>query len=232
MALAMRILAFAAALLVAACGDVTEEQPLPWLKVKKTQSRGLGGFGDASTRYEYYVKRFGFVWTKLDEAATGPAIALSSDAAAISTAQGLKLLHRGEDHGALACGSSRVGFTIVASAGAIDCFDVVAGPAPAIASQIRWRRISGAGEALVVEKVSVEAPDRLFMRAMANFYDAGNQPYFVTHRGDSPQAPDCALLWTAGGEVHSIPAPEGMQRGECADATRWSKVIRRTLRNA
>jgi hypothetical protein len=214
----------AGTLLLAACSEVTETDPLPWLRVKKIEDR--------ATRYEYYVKHLGFVWTKLDEAATGNVVAIGGDAAVISTAQGLKLLRRGDDHGILACGSTRSTPAVLATAGVIDCFDVVAGPAPAIATQIRWRRISSAGEALVVEKLGVEAPDRLFIRAMASFYDAGNQPYFVTHRGDASQAPECALRWVAAGELQSVAAPPGMTRGECSDAAPWSKVLRRTLRNA
>src|SRR5260221_14512731 len=169
---------------------------------------------------------------KLSEAAAGPAVALDADTAAISTAGGLKLLARGEDRGTLACGSAQTGFSIVAAAGVVDCFAVVAGPAAAVASQIRWRRISGHGEALVVEKVSVESPQRLFARAMASFYDAGQQPYFVTMNADLAGPPECALVWIAGGETRSIAAPAELARGQCSDAQPWSKVMKRSLRKA
>jgi hypothetical protein len=223
------VLAMALAML-GGCSEVAENEPLPWLRVKKTQHKPIGGFGGGSDTYDYYVRRFGFVWVKLDEAATGEAIVLDPNTAVISTAQGLKILYRGEDQGALACGSQKSTPSVVAKAGVIDCIDVVAGPAERVASQIRWRRISGAGEALVVERLSAEEPDRVFLRPMVSFYDAGHQPYFVTLRADRTR-PECALLWTAGGEVHSLRAPEGMTLGQCSDAIAWSRVVRRQLRN-
>lgn len=217
---------------LAGCSEVTQNEPLPWLRVKKTQHKDIGGFGGGSSQYDYYVKRFGFVWTKLEEPATGTVIALDPNTAAISTTQGLKLLQRGADQGILACGSNRSAHAVVAQAGVVDCFDVVAGPAAALASQIRWRRISGAGEALVVEKVSVESANRLFARAMASFYDSGHQPYFVTMNADQAQPPECALVWIAGGETRSIAAPPEISRGECADTEPWARVMKRTLRKA
>ena len=224
-------LALAAALVLAACTQVTETEPLPWLRMKKVQYKEMAGFGGGAAEYQYFVKRYGFWWVKLEEAGTGLVVALDPDTAAISTPQGLKILKRGEDHGILACGSSRSTPSIVAAAGVIDCVDVVAGPAAAVASQIRWRRISGAGEALVVERLSVEEPGRVFLRPMVTFYDAGHQPYFVTVKEQDAAAPDCALAWVAGGEVHRLPAPSGMTLAECSAAGAWSKATRRALRN-
>ena len=220
----------ACAVLLAACGEVSESEPLPWLRVKKTQHKAIGGFGGGSDTYEYYVKRYGFWWVKLDETATGNVVVLDRNTAAISTAQGVKLLFRGAEQAALACGSQRSASTIVAKAGLIDCVDIVAGAAAAVVTQIRWRRLSSAGEALVVERLGVEDTDRVFLRPTVSFYDAGHQPYFVTHRSDQAR-PECALLWTAGGEKHSLRAPDEMTFGQCADAAAWSKVVRRTLRN-
>lgn len=224
------LLALAAAFALSACTEVTEKEPTSWLRVKKIHHKPIGGFGEGSTEHQYYVKRYGFVWLKLEETATGLAVALDRDTAAISTPQGLKILRRGEDHGVLACGTSRSTPSIVAAAGLIDCVDVVAGPASAVASQLRWRRISSAGEALVVEKLSVEAPGRVFLRPTVTFYDAGHQAYFVTLKKDAAQ-PECALLWVAGGEAHTIPAPEGMTLRQCSEAEPWSKAARRTLRH-
>ncbi len=208
----------------AGCGEVTDSEPLPWLRVKKTQH--------AQVQYDYYVKRFGFVWVKLEEPATGIVIPLDANNAAISTAQGLKLLARGADHGILACGSNRSAHSVVAKAGVVDCFDVVAGPAAAAAAQIRWRRISGAGDALVVEKISAGSANRQFARAMASFYDAGHQPYFVTMNADRSVPPECALVWIAGGETRSIAAPAGLARGQCSDTDSWAGLMKRTLRKA
>ena len=202
---------------IAGCGEVTESDPLPWLRVKKT-----------SNAYEYYVKRFGFVWVKLEEKATGSVVALDADTAAISTAQGLKLLSRGAEHGILACGSTRSLPFVVPQAGVVDCFDVIGNPA----SQIRWRRISGAGDALVVEKISAENASRHFARAAASFYDAGHQPYFVTMNADAAAPAECALVWIAGGEKRSIPAPPDLARGQCSDTAPWSGIMKRPLRKA
>ena len=224
-------LCFALALSLLACSEVTQTEPLPWLRVKKTQHKQFGGFAGGSSEYEYYVKRLGFWWVKVDEVATGNAVALDANHAAISTAQGLKLLARGESSGTLACGSPRSAPTIVAEAGVIDCFDVVAGPAAAVASQMRWRRLSSTGEALVVEKVTVENPSRVFARAMVTFYDAGHQPYFVTMNADFAAAPECALVWIAGGELRSVPGPAELTRGQCSDAAPWSKLVKRKLRH-
>ena len=225
------LIAVAAALLVAACTQVTETEPLPWLRVKKIHYKQFGGWAGGSTEYRYYVKRFGFVWTKIDEIATGTAVALDADHAAIGTPRGLKILRRGDDHGILACGSERSAPSVVAAAGVIDCVDVVAGPAAAVASQIRWRRISSGGEALVVEKLTVESPGRVFLQPMVTFYDAGYQPYFVTMKEKDYGAPECALVWTAGGEAYALPAPAGMTLRQCSDAEPWSKVTRRPLRH-
>ena len=225
-------LCLALSLSLLACSEVTQTEPLPWLRVKKIQQKQFGGLAGGSTEYEYYVKRLGFWWVKVDEVATGTAVALDASHAAISTVQGLKLLARGESSGTLACGSPRSASTIVAEAGVIDCFDVVAGPAAAVASQMRWRRLSGTGEALVVEKVSVENPGRIFARAMATFYDAGQQPYFVSMNADSAAAPECALVWIAGGELRSVPGPAELTRGQCSDAAPWSKLVKRKLRHA
>ena len=225
-------LSLTAAIGICACTEVTESQPLPWLKVKKTFHKPIGGFGGGTSDFEYYTKRFGFWWVKVDETATGTAVALDANSAAVSTSQGLKILERGEEHGTLACGNSRSASSVVPQAGVVDCFDVVAGPASAVATQIRWRRISPRGEALVIEKVSVENPGRLFARAMASFYDAGQQPYFVTLNADLSGAPQCALVWIAGGEMRSIAAPENLARGRCSDVDAWVPIVKRTLRKA
>ena len=214
------------------CTEVTETQTLPWLKVKKTFHKPIGGLSGGTNEYEIYVKRFGFWWMKLDETAAGPAVALDANSAAISTAHGLKLLARGEEHGTLACGSARSAPAIVAEAGVVDCFDVVAGPAAAVATQIRWRRLSGRGDALVVEKVTVENPGRHFARAMVSFYDSGHQPYFVTLNADLAANSECALVWIAGGETRSIAAPPDLPRGKCADVGTWAGLVKRTLRKA
>jgi hypothetical protein len=223
--------ALAAALLVAACTKVTETEPLPWLRIKQVQYKEIGGFGGRAPEYQYYVKRYGILWLKLEEVATGPAVPLDAETAAMPTPQGLKVLRRGEEHGILACGNARSTPSIVAAAGVIDCVDVVAGPAAAVASQIRWRRISGAGDALVVEKLSVESPGRVFLQPTVTFYDAGHQPYFVTLKEKDGAAPECALAWVAGGEVHTLAAPEGMTLRQCSEAEPWSKAARRTLRH-
>jgi len=114
----------------------------------------------------------------------------------------------------------------------VDCFDVIAGPAIAVASQIRWRRITGHGDPLVVEKVSVESPGRLFARAMASFYDSGHQPYFVTMNADLTGPPQCALIWMAGGEARSLSAPADLPRGQCSDVGPMSRLLKRALRKA
>ena len=224
------VLCLAFCLSLVACSEVTQTEPLPWLRVKKTQHKQLGGPAGGSSEYAYYVKRLGFWWVKVDEVATGTAVALDANHAAISTAQGLKLIARGESNGTLACGSPRSASTVVAEAGVVDCFDVVAGPAAAAASQMRWRRLSSTGEALVVEKVTVENPSRIFARATATFYDAGHQPYFVSMNADAAAAPECALVWIAGGELRSVPGPAELTRGQCSDTASWSKLVKRKLR--
>ena len=75
----------AALLLLAACTQVSETEPLPWLRVKKIHYKQFGGWAGGSTEYQYYVKRFNFVWLKLDETATGMAVALDGEHAAIAT---------------------------------------------------------------------------------------------------------------------------------------------------
>jgi hypothetical protein len=119
---------------------------------------------------------------------------------------------------------------VLAEAGVVDCFDLVAGPAAA--TQLRWRRISGRGEALVVEKLGVENAGRHFARAMASFYDAGHQPYFVTLNDDPARPSECALVWIAGGEARSIPAPADLPGGRCSDTGSWASLVKRTLRTA
>jgi hypothetical protein len=217
-------------LAVAACSEVTENQPLPWLKVKKTFHKPIGGLAGGTSEYQYYTKRLGFWWVKVDEEATGTVVALDANTAAISTAQGLKVLARGEERGTLACGSPRSAAAAVPQAGFVDCFDVIAGAAAA--TQLRWRRVSAQGEALVVEKVTVENPGRLFARAMASFYDAGHQPYFVTLNADTAGPPECALVWIAGGEMRSIAAPPDLARAECSQLASWAPLVKRHLRNA
>jgi hypothetical protein len=66
---------------------------------------------------------------------------------------------------------------------------------------------------------------------MVTFYDAGHQPYFVTMKEKEYAAPECALVWTAGGEVYALPAPAGMTLTQCSDAQPWSKVTHRALRH-
>ena len=228
----LALLALSAAIAVSACSEVTESQPLPWLKVKKTLHKSIGGLGGASSDYQYYTKRFGFWYVKVEEEATGTVIPIDDNTAAISTAQGLKVLARGDERGTLACGSARSAAFAVAKAGFVDCFDVVSGPAATVATQIRWRRVSGQGEALVVEKLSVENPGRHFARATASFYDAGHQPYFVTLNADAAGPPECALVWIAGGEMRSIPAPPNLTRGQCSDLAPWAPLVKRALRKA
>jgi len=87
-------LLLAAAVGVGACTEVTESQPLPWLKVKKTFHKPIGGFAGGTSDFEYYTKRFGFWWVKVDETATGTSPATSRRYSAASSSFQIALMWR------------------------------------------------------------------------------------------------------------------------------------------
>src|SRR5882672_927031 len=126
-------------LALAACARVGKHQLLPWFMIKTTRYERIGSLRTGSTTTEYFVKSHGF-WRKLDVYGGGATV-LNPDAVAFYASGQMHVIRRGEVTSRPACPSGSLFATLTPNTHAIDCVDVLAGPASAVATRLRVRRI-------------------------------------------------------------------------------------------
>ena len=217
-----------AAAIAAGCGSTQEAPVLPWLKVRTHTSSSFLAFAGPTRTTTYFVKVGGF-WRQIDDEGVGGAIVLTPKAVLYYDSGVPKLIHEGESAATEACGPPVVVATVPSGADVFDCVNVVAGPAAAVATSLRIRRMNAAGDMVRDQTIAVEGPGRVFVRPMVLFYDDSRTAHFVTMSDDTGAAAACALV-TVGAEGPTVtPGPPDLSRGDCSEASAWSTVIGRRL---
>jgi hypothetical protein len=223
----------AGSLLVVGCGEVKTEQLLPWFKIEATHHPSIGGLADARTVYASFVKRHGF-WTELENCDGGQV--LNPDVVALSCSDGFHrgtaLVRKGETVPRSACGSFASVSLILPGKDAVDCFDVRAGRAPVVPTQLGMRRVDLSGRELMSATLSVDLAGRVFLGPIPRFYDDGGAPYFVTYADQSRDAPDCALLALENGALKPVAAAPQLSVAKCYEPRAWSQLTGLTLRDS
>ena len=229
--------------LLMGCGKVEENKILPWFMARTTIHTGgplkqvFNNFGGPSSETDYFVKSYGF-WKKLDHCYGPGAKVLDQETVAVpggdGNAYGMLLIHRGETVPKPACGSLSSSWAIPPGGGLIDCFDVISGPARAVATRLRFRRITAAGQTLNDKMIAVEAPGRVFLRPMVEFYDELNTAYFITVIENEwlSTDPHCAAVAVGAGAPRLIAGPPGLSIRNCSESSIWAKVLGRPLQDA
>jgi hypothetical protein len=225
------------------CGKVEENKILPWFMARTTVHTGgplkqvVNNFGGPSSEVEYFVKSHGF-WRKLDRCYGPGAKALDRETVAVPGGDGnhygMLLIHEGETVPKPACGSLASAWTMPPGGGLIDCVDAISGPARAVPTQIRFRRISASGQTLNDKTISVDAPGRVFLRPMVEFYDELDTAYFITVIENERRSadPDCAIVAVGAGDPRFIAGPRGVSMRNCSESSTWAKVLGRPLQDS
>jgi hypothetical protein len=217
-------------LLTAGCSEAKTEKLLPWFRIKTIHYPSIGGFADARTLYESQVKRWG-LWRKLENCQGGNV--LNPDVVALSCSDsfntGTALVRKGEALPRPACGSFASGAIIVPSKDSVDCFDVLAGRAPVVPTQLRMRRVDLEGRTLMSATLSADQSGRVFLGPIPRFYSADGTPHFVTYLERSQGGPECALLALHGDHLEPVAAAPELSVDQCYEARRWSPLTARAL---
>src|SRR5881397_3957715 len=212
------------------CSTRAEETVLPWFKVRTTIHSPILPSGGKTSTTEYFVK-VRWTWRQIDDAGVGGAIVLNPETVLYYHDGQPKLIHEGETASRLACGPPLSAASVPAGANTYDCVNVVAGPASAVATRLRIRRMSASGDALSDKTISVESPGRVFMRPMVTFYNEAGTAYFVTKNADYHLKPDCGLLAVNAGEPTFTTGPSDMSGRDCSEASAWMKVLGQKLQH-
>ena len=222
---AILIAALLGSLLVAACAKVKTEQLLPWFKIEATHRPSIGGLADATTVYASFVKRHGF-WRELENCDGGQVLATDVVALYCSDGshRGTALVREGETVPRPACGSFAPASLVIPSKDAVDCFDVRAGRAPVVPTQLGMRRVDLSGRELMRATLSVDLPGRVFLGPVPRFYGKGGAPYFVTYVDQSRVAPDCALLALENGVLIPVASAPELKLAKCYEPGAWSQL--------
>jgi hypothetical protein len=203
---------------------------LPWFKVRTSLSPKIGGFSDPSQTTEYFVKLSVF-WRQIDDAGVGGATILNAKTVAYFDNGEARMIHEGESAAIFVCGRGPAGASFPAGAEAVDCVDVLAGPASAVATTVRLRRISASRAVLNDKTIAVEGPGRVFLQPMVTFYDEGATAYLVTMNADFTVAPSCAIVAVDTGEVRFTAGSPAMRARDCSEASNWTPLLGRALRS-
>ena len=243
------LVALALALLVAGCGHTEDEQVLPWVKYRRVTGPGGTGMWAGSRHTEVLVRRW-WGWSTVFDgtAAPGKPIVLTPTAVLVGGTGGWKVLHESGATPQLACADRNAVPTVPPNGGFIDCADHLAGPARAIATSLRVRRVDPAGALVAQQEITTREPERVFLQPMVSFYDDQGTPYLVSFRDPwaqtsadgSPQrgsaTPEslkniaCELIRVAPGPAGRVSAPPGHTVADCSSAEVWSRALGRTVK--
>lgn len=222
---------------------------LPWCKYRTVRSPGSSGIWSGSSHNEVLVRRW-WGWTRvLGAAAPGFPIVLTPTAILVITAgEGARILTESAAETPLACGNKEALPSVPANGGVVDCVDHLAGPAPAVATALRVRRVDSAGELVSSQDFTLVEPRRVFLSPAVSFYDEEGTPYLVTFRDPwvgiaadgsrqrgvaSPEQLAnirCEILRVGPGQAKPVPAPPGHSVSDCSEPSMWSQVLGLTLK--
>jgi len=218
-----------AATLLAGCNTVQEGSVLPWFKVRTSTSPKIGGLADRTTTTTYYVRRSGF-WRQIDDEGVGGATIINPVTIAYFDHGRARMIHEGDAEAVFVCGEGLAGASFPQGAQVVDCVTVVAGPAAAVATTVRFRRIGATGQVVNDKTIATDGPSRVFLQPMVTFYDATARAYLVTINRESSEAPECAIVAVDADDVSFTPGPPGMRARDCSEADGWSALLGRPIR--
>jgi hypothetical protein len=231
-----RLLACVAALGAIGACSTSHQDVLPWFRIETTRYWQPMGFGGGSSQQRFYVRRWLVLWHELKDA-MGVVAALDERTVLYGSRNGPRLIREGETTPELACPGEGAGgptrramhpaVSIVPPGHRYDCFEVVDGPAVAVATRIRVRRYDADRRLAFDSTVEVDAPGRVFARAMVSFYDGAGAAYFVA-LDDDPKRRGCTLIALDAGGPRVAGARDDIPRGACSDAPSWTRYARLT----
>ena len=202
---------------------------LPWFRIETTSYWQPPGFGGRSATQKFYVRRWLVFWRELEDA-RGIPVALDERTVLYGSSQGSRIIREGETTSTDACAGARAGgpsraYLAPATAippgdGRYDCYEVADGPAVAVATRIRMRRYDAAQKLAFDRSVDVDAPGRVFARAMVSFYDDAGTAYFVAVDRD-PRVRGCTLIALDERGARTVSTRDDLPLGACSDAPRW-----------
>lgn len=217
--------------LLTSCSHVKEEQTLlPWFKTRITVSPDIGGLHNATETMEYFVKTHGF-WHKLDDVGVGGAVALNPDTVFFYSQGKPKIIHRDERSSRFVCEGPLPVATVPPGSELIDCVNPMAGPALAVATQIRFRRLTASGQVVNDKAISVDAPARVFLQPRVTFYDDRHTAYLVTLNERFSSVSDCALIAVDSGDPRLVVGPTKMLIRDCSEESVWAKLVQQRLKH-
>jgi hypothetical protein len=218
-----------AAVLCAGCSRIEEQQVTPWFKVRRSTSPQIGGFADSVTRTTYHVRRSGG-WRQIDDEGVGGATPINDTTVAYYHNGQARMIHEGDAEGVLTCGSVLHGATFLPGAGFVDCVTAVEGPASAVATTVRFRRIDAAGRVIHDRTIAEERPGRVFLQPRVTFYDETGKAYLVTMNEDFRVAPECTIVGIGDGALELRSGSPSMQARDCSESKSWSPIVGRRIR--
>ena len=236
--------------LACGCGRTDEEAVLPWVKYRSVTGPGGSGMWAGSSHTEVLVRRW-WGWSKLFDgnAAPGRPVVLSPTAVLVPSHTGSRIVHKSASEMPLACGDREAIVTVPPGGGFVDCVNHLAGPAPAIATSLRVRRLDPAGKVVASQEFTLSEPGRVFLSPSILFYDEAGTPYLVTFRDPwAETGPDgslrsglatperlqniaCEMTAVGANVPEPFVAPAGHKVADCSSPNVWGPVAGRTLRD-
>jgi hypothetical protein len=232
------------------CGRTQDELVLPWCKYRTVIGPGGSGIWSGASHTEVLTRRWWGWSTVFDgNAAPGRPVIISSTAVLVMSSGVARFLRASDSTSPLACGIREAIASVPPKGGFVDCVDHLAGPAPAIATLLRVRRIDPLGQTVAQQEFAAGDAGRVFLTPSILFYDDEGTPYLVTFRDPwAEETPDgsrrtgratpeqlqqitCELIAVGPNPRRAIPAPAGLTVADCSTAEVWSHAIGQRLRD-
>jgi hypothetical protein len=219
------------------CSSHVDRTVLPWLTARTTTSWSFGIFSGAAPRLSLHVKRYGVFWHELGDVGVGRPVVLDSETVVFWASGSARLVRHGDAESSAACPGpsfrgAPISMTVPPSGGIYDCSTPIAGPAAAVVTAMRWRRLDPHGRVLQELTLDTEAPDVVFMRPSVAYYDATGIAYFVTVNRDWRASSGCTLLAAEPEGVRRVASRPGLTSAGCTDPAGWARVLGRALSRA
>ena len=243
----MRLASLALLLIAGGC-RTADETVLPWCTYRRVTTPGGSGIWGGSSYAEVLVRRSWGWSTVLDgKTAPGRPVVLTPTTVLVFSNRGTQFLHQSDSEMPQACGDRKAIVTVPPGGGVVDCADHLAGPAAAIATSLRVRRVDPTGRPVAQQEFTAGDPGRVFLSPAVTFYDSKGTPYLVTFRDPWAQTlPDgsrqsgtasperlaqiaCELIAVGPTQTPPIPAPAGHEVSDCSSAEFWSRALGREL---
>jgi hypothetical protein len=244
------VVALAIAVAAIGCGGTKDELVLPWCKYRLVTSAGGSGMFAGSSHNEVLVRRW-WGWSRVFNGndAPGRPMVLTPTTILVPMSGTARILRQSESEAPFACGDREAAVSVPPAGRVVDCVDHLAGPARAIATSLRVRRIDASGQPVAQQEFNTGETGRVFLKPAVSFYDDEGTAYLVTFRDpwaetlpdgsrESVQATperlqqiSCELIAVGQGATAPVVAPPGHTVADCSSAVVWSRALGRGLRS-